>query len=107
MAGPQTTQPALGPDDAQAMSSISDLTLEILKGIRSDLKNLQDEVRNGFASVNQRFDDVSRRIDGTNERIDGNNERLDSVIKIVGSHHDALADRVSRIEDHLGLPREL
>ena len=79
-----------------------DLTVQILKQIRSELRELHgrfdtltDRVERGFAEVNA-------RIDQTNARLDQVNVRLDNVILIVGSHHSDHEKRLARIERHLG-----
>ena len=106
------------------MSNVSDLTLEVLKDIRADIRELRAEQR----ETNQRLGDTNQRLDGTNQRLDtlqretnerldtlteatrigfsGVNQRIDSVLRIVGTHHTELESRVKRLEDHLKLPHE-
>lgn len=85
------------------MSNVSDLTIEVLRDIRSELRvmngridDLNTRVETGLAAVEQRLEAGFGAV----------NQRLDSVLKIVGGHHTELDARVRRIEDHLGLPRE-
>jgi hypothetical protein len=68
---------------------VSDLTIEVLKDIRAELR-----------SLNGRVDALAERVDSGFASV---NQRLDSVLKIVGTHHAQLESRVRRIEDHLGL----
>lgn len=86
------------------MSNVSDLTLEVLKDIRSELIG----VRSDLTAVNQRLDVVTKRLDTLTVRVETGfaevNSRLDNVIEITGRHHAQLESRVRRIEDHLGLP---
>lgn len=74
------------------MSNVSDLTIEVLKDIRSELRDMHTELR----TLNERVETGFTAV----------NQRLDSVLKIVGTHHTELESRVRKIEDHLGLPRE-
>ena len=67
------------------MSNVSDLTIRVLQEIREELRALRSDVNDGFAGVNG---------------------RIDAVLQIVGGHHTRLETRVTRIEDHLGLPHE-
>jgi predicted nuclease with TOPRIM domain len=95
------------------MSNVSDLTIEVLKDIRSKLGALED-IRGELQALNGRVDTLNGRVDTLNGHVDALtdrvengfdsvNARLDSVLKIVGGHHHQLEDRVRRIEDHLGL----
>ncbi len=54
----------------------TDVTIEVLKGIRQEIHGLRGD-------SNERFDAMNRRIDGTNERIDTTNERLDTLTRRV------------------------
>ena len=82
---------------------MADLTIEVLKDIRGEIRELRGE-------ISTRLDALTERVDGLSERVEagftGVNHRLDNVIKIVGTHHHELESRVKRIEDHLGLPPE-
>lgn len=106
-------QPPPASSDILAMSNVSDLTLDVLKDIRADLRELRAEQR----VTNERLEDTNKRLDvlteatrvgfaGVHQRIDGVSQRIDSVLKIVGGHHTELESRVKRLEDHLGLPHE-
>jgi hypothetical protein len=70
---------------------MNDKQTKILEDIRQEMRNMRVDMNAGFAAVNA--------------RIDQTNDRLDNVIKIVDTHHRELDERVTRIEDHLGLPR--
>jgi hypothetical protein len=50
----------------------SDVTVEILKDIRDEIRGVRGEVRELHADTNQ-------RLDATNHRLDANNQRLDLV----------------------------
>ena len=50
----------------------SDITVEILKEIRDEIRGVRGEVRELHADTNQ-------RLDATNQRLDANNQRLDLV----------------------------
>lgn len=82
------------------MSNVSDLTLEVLKDIRTELRELRERVET----------DVVPELRALRDRVEtgfaGVNQRLDSVLAIAGTHHVKLESRVTRIEDHLGLRRE-
>ena len=91
------------------MSNVSDLTIEVLKDIREELRSLRgdlntltERVETGFATVNARVDALTERVE---TGFAGVNRRLDGVLEITGRHHTQLESRVARIEDHLGLPR--
>ena len=80
-----------------------------LRGETSDLRGglaaLTDRVEEGFASVNGELRSLNRRTGSIEREAAGTNQRLDAVLKIAGTHHTELEQRVTRIEDHLGLPR--
>jgi hypothetical protein len=84
---------------------MSDTQTQILEDIREEMRSMRAEIREMRTDMNAGFAAVNARIDQTNVRIDQTNVRLDNVIQIVGTHHHELEERVSRIEDHLGLPR--
>ena len=77
------------------MNDVSDLTIEVLKGIRTDLAEVRDEIRAGLHTLTERVDAGFAAV----------NRRIDAVLEIAGTHHKELEARVIRIEDHLGLPR--
>lgn len=97
-------------DVSSPSNNVSDLTLKVLENIRDDLRalngrvdGLRDElggVRSDLSSLNERMDAGFQRLE--TEAV-GTNRRLDSVLKIAGTHHSELEDRVSRIEHHLNL----
>jgi hypothetical protein len=64
-----------------------------IDGVNADLSARIDKVNA----------DLSARIDGVNADLSA---RIDHVIEIVGTHHGQLESRVTRVEDHLGLPHE-
>ena len=103
----KATQPGALASDMIAMNDMPDLTLEVLKDIRAELRDLR-------ADTNERLDTLAERLD---KRLDtlteatrigfaGVNQRIDSVLKIVGSHHTELEARVTRLELHVGLPHD-
>jgi hypothetical protein len=87
-------------------TDVTDITVEILK-----------EIRDGVRETNERVTETNRRITETNERldrgfavvgarIDALGDRIDNVL--LGEHreeHLRLRERVSRLEEHLGLTR--
>jgi uncharacterized protein Yka (UPF0111/DUF47 family) len=60
----------------------NDITIEILKDIRSELRDTREE--------------LGARIDQTNERLDQTNGRLDHVDSSLGGRIDAMRDELSR-----------
>ncbi len=78
-------------------NDVSDLTIEVLKDIREEMRGMRAELH-----------EVRGELHGLNERVETGfasvNQRLDSVLKIVD--HGELESRVKRIEDHLGFPPE-
>ena len=66
----------------------SDITVEILKDIRNEIRGLR-------ADTNQRFDAVNERLDATNKRLDVGNERLDITIQRLDVTNERL-DVISR-----------
>ncbi len=103
------------------MTDNSDVTLEVLKNIRDDIRDLRGELRTtndrldalidrvdtltvrvdtGFAAVNQRVDLLTERVETGFGEV---NRRFDGTLAIAGGHHTELESRVQRIEDHLGL----
>ncbi len=57
----------------------TDLTIEILKGIRDEVHGLREDTNARFDHVTSRVDDVTSRIDGTNDRLDATNARLEET----------------------------
>lgn len=49
---------------------VYDLTVEILKSIREEVRGLREEMREELRGVNTRLDATNKRLDGTNARID-------------------------------------
>lgn len=103
--------------DVSSPSNVSDLTLKVLENIRDDLRSLNgrvDGLRDDLGGVRADLNNLSTRVEAgfaalehRMERVEieaiGANRRLDSVLKIAGTHHSELEDRVSRIEQHLNL----
>lgn len=52
--------------------------------------------------MNARFDAVGRTLAQSQEEF---GELLRDILDTVSTHHTKLADRVERIEEHLGLPK--
>jgi len=65
----------------------TDITIEILKGIRQDLRDLGG-----------RIDGTNARIDGTNTRIEGTNARIDSTNTRIEEMRDELSRRIVESE---------
>jgi hypothetical protein len=97
-------------------TEMPDLTLEVLKDIRSDLRELKTDVRELKTDVRgvkgELHDLRSEMAVGfqvlTNTIVTGfveTEHRLDAIVDITGRHHAALETRVARIEDHLKLAR--
>ena len=104
------------------MSNVSDLTIEVLKGIRADLADLKAEVagvrdevagvRDEVAGVKEEVADVRSELkaeirelrEDMNAGFVATHQRIDAVLQITGVHHLELESRVRRIEDHLKLP---
>jgi hypothetical protein len=59
------------------MAKTSDITIEILKQIRDEVR--QTNIRLG--GVSERLDGVAERLDGVSERLDGVSERVERVEK--------------------------
>ncbi len=57
----------------------SDITVEILKDIRDEIRGVRGEVRDLRADTNQRLDATNQRLDVTNQRLDATNQRLGLV----------------------------
>ncbi len=119
--------------DVSTPANVSDITVKILESIRDEIRGLRgevvelrgevvelrgetselrgglaaltDRVEEGFASVNAELRSLNRRTSSLEHEAAGTNQRLDAVLKIAGTHHTDLEQRVTRIEDHLGLPR--
>jgi hypothetical protein len=96
-----------------------DITIEVLKGIREDIRSLTDVSRKHGNSIDGLRKDVrtlaeisreqGRRIDrmaaamvrgftGLNERIDQTNERLDNLRDLAGGLYRGLERRVGDLE---------
>jgi hypothetical protein len=57
----------------------SDITIEVLKDIRSELRDFRAEQRETNRRVEQRLDVVDERLGLTNQRLDITNQRLDVI----------------------------
>jgi chromosome segregation ATPase len=105
-------------------SSVSDLTLEVLKDIRGELRQLRGDVdglrselrselrgvrgelvdlRGELGEVREELRDVRGELREVRGELITLNQRVDGALKIAGTHHGELESRVRRIEDHLGL----
>ena len=96
------------------MSNVSDLTLEVLKNIRTELKGLREDTRKEMGALREELrDEIGALREETragfaevNTRLDGLNHRIDGVLKIVGTHYADHETRLRRIEQHLKLRRK-
>jgi hypothetical protein len=61
------------------MSNVQDLTLEVLKQIRIELKEGLGGLRTEIAKTNERLDHLTERVDHLTERVDHLTERVDNV----------------------------
>lgn len=80
-------------------ASVVDLTIEVLR-----------EIRDGVRETNERITETNERLErgfaAVGARIDALGDRIDNVL--LGEHreeHLRLRERVSRLEEHLGLTR--
>ena len=108
-----------------------DLTVEILRDIRDEVRGVRDEVGALRKDTNDRFEETNKRLDATNDRletmnsrVDLSNSRLDLLAKgqvrvanevltlrhrfehFLATEGDVirdLRDRVERLETHTGL----
>ena len=101
--------------------SNDDITVEILRDIRAEIRNTNGKLDGLAQRVDGLAQELGRRIDETNDelrgfkletrenfrRVDDRFERLesrlDNIVTIAGAHHGDLAARVLRIEQHLTL----
>ena len=99
---------------------VHDLTIEILKQIRDEIRGTNERLEELRADTNLRFEEVNHRLDGMNQRMDMMNQRLDlhgrSIVKLIdevkgtnerldnfltGAHgkaHQVLEDRMESVE---------
>ncbi len=56
-----------------------DITVEILKDIRGDIRGLRDEVRGELRGVRDEIRTTNQRLDATNERLETMNGRLETM----------------------------
>jgi ABC-type transporter Mla subunit MlaD len=102
---------------------VRDLTVEILKGIRDEIRHTNRGLDNLRADVDKLRTDLTERLDQTNARLDQTNARLDQhekvLVKLIGEvktlndrfdnfltgahgkEHDELRARIERIEQRL------
>jgi methyl-accepting chemotaxis protein len=97
-------------------NNMSDLTLEVLKDIRADIREMKGDIREMTGDIREMKGDISEL---RSEMHDGfetlasaivtgfaeTDRRIDTVIDIAGRHHADLDTRVTRIEEHLKLAR--
>lgn len=89
---------------------VVDITVEVLKQIRDEvriandrLEETNDRLDRGLKETNDRLD---RGFAAVGQRIDALGDRIDNVM--LGEHreeHLRLRERVTRLEQHLGLTR--
>jgi len=60
---------------------MKDITIEVLKAIRSDLGAFRSEVNKRFDDVDARFDLVDARFEGVDARFEGVDARLDNMAR--------------------------
>ncbi len=75
------------------MSNVQDLTLEVLKQIRTELKEGLGGLRTEVAKTNERLDHLTERVDHLTERLDHLTERVDHLTERV--------DNVKEMQDVL------
>ena len=86
----------------------SDLTIEILKGMRKEMRERFDGVDERLDGIDERLDVLDERLDLTIQRLDITNERLDVVEstlltlarqqRIFMKHTTDLEGRVGKLE---------
>lgn len=79
------------------MSNVAELTLEVLKQIRAELRDGLGAVRDEVRKTTQRLDDTNQRLDDTNRRLDGTNQRLEELREM----QDVLANEHRRTNQRL------
>jgi len=60
---------------------MKDITIEVLKAIRSDLGAFRSEVNKRFDDVDARFDLVDARFEGVDARFEGVDARFDNMAR--------------------------
>jgi len=70
----------------------SDITIEILKGMRK-------EMRERFDGIDKRFDGIDRRLDGIDKRLDG----IDGRIEVLDERLDLTIERLDITNERLGV----
>jgi chromosome segregation ATPase len=75
----------------------SDITIEILKDIRGEIRELRGD-------TNARLDETNRRLDESNRRMDDTNDRLDTIAQRVVESEMRTA---TAIADLAGTVREM
>ena len=63
------------------MSNVQDLTLEVLKQIRIELKEGLGGLRTEIAKTNERLDHLTERVDHLTERVDNVKEMQDVLVQ--------------------------
>lgn len=104
--------------DKKDTGNVAELTLEVLKGLRVELKAGLDGLRSDVQSTNARLDQTNSRLDQTNVRLDETNTRLErlerrqtegeirvateltAVAVAVGTLKDLLAQKLE-VRDHV------
>jgi chromosome segregation ATPase len=83
------------------MDNVRDLTVEILKSIR-------DEIRATREDLGARIDQTNARLDQTNARLEQVEESLGDVVtqqRVLARHVDVFLERESRVERELSVLR--
>ncbi len=87
----------------------TDLTVEILKGIRDEMREMRmaqtttnahlTALKVGQDATNERLDETNRRLDQTNRRLGGTNDRLDHLAEGQVRLATSMADTNERLGD--------
>ena len=79
----------------------TDLTIEILKGIRDEVRGVREEVHDLRAEMNERIDRTNERLDQTNERLDGLRDRQTATEVRLATELVGVAGAVREVRDLL------
>ena len=92
---------------AQENGNVSDLTIEVLKGIRGELQGFRAETKQGLAEVREGLAEVKEGLADTNAKLEQLAEYTQTGFKALLTQGDRRfldhEGRLRRLEEHAGL----
>lgn len=72
------------------VDDVENLTIRLLREMRTEMRDFRAEANGRFSGVDARFDEVNERFDTLDNRVDGNTLILNMLAGLVSRHEDRL-----------------